>query len=192
MEIFRTSDPAEAMRFAQECLTGQKAGLDVFFNESVFLQTGVTNTSDKDAARALGIPVWEARHTGGSIVCFPGDLSLCMIWRQGCDPADRWMRICARLLEERGAAVTFDHNDVLADGRKVASWANAGLPDGWMQTVAHFSVNVDLGLIRKLCTKPMIKTPGALSEYGITAEMLWGEIRELIELKNFKKGAETC
>lgn len=181
MEIFRTNDPAEAMRFAQECLTERKAGLDVFFNEAVFLQTGVTNTSHREAARAMGIPVWEAQHTGGSIVCFPGDLSLCMIWRHGRDPADRWMQICARLLEERGATVTFDHNDVLADGKKVASWANAGLPDGWMQTVAHFSVNVDLELIQKLCTKPMVKTPGALSKYGITAEELWAGIAAQID-----------
>lgn len=181
MEVFKTSDPQAAMEFAQRCLHSQSAGFDVFFNESLFLQTGVTNTSDKEAARAMGIPVWEALHDGGSIVCFPGDLSLCLVWKNGNDPAPRWMQKCAELLRGRGAAVTFDHNDVLADGKKVASWANAGLPEGFMQTVAHFSVNVDVELIRRICTKPMVKVPGAMSDYGITAEMIWDEIEPMLQ-----------
>ena len=180
MEIFKTSDPAEAMAYAAECI-GEPGheGLDVFFNEAVFLQTGVTNTSDRDAARALGIPVWQAEHLGGSIVCFPGDLSLCMTsWGMN-DFGERLYAATVDFLRERGAEVTTDGNDVLAEGKKVMSWARATLITGWVQTVAHFSVNVDLDLIRRICTKPMVKTPGALSAYGVTAEELWDRIREL-------------
>ena len=179
MEVFVTSNPQEAIQFAQNCIANKKEGFDVFFNQDIFLQTGITDTSDTAAAKEMDIPVWEAGHVGGSIVCFPGDLSLCMFWRNGCDPGVSWMEMCARLLRERGAVVELDHNDVLADGKKVASWANAAYTDGFIQTVAHFSVTVDLDLIRRICTKPMKKVPGALSEYGITAEMLWEEIKEL-------------
>ena len=70
-------------------------------------------------------------------------------------------------------------SDLLADGKKVASWARATLITGWVQTVAHFSVNVDVDLIRQICTKPMVKVPGALSDYGITAEMIWDDIKDI-------------
>ena len=68
------------MKFAQESLEGLhgKETLDLFFNQSVFLQTGVLHSSDCETARNLGIPVWQAGHLGGSIVCFPGDLSICL------------------------------------------------------------------------------------------------------------------
>ena len=48
MEIFRTSDAEQAMKFAQESLEGLhgKETLDLFFNQSVFLQRGVLHSSD--------------------------------------------------------------------------------------------------------------------------------------------------
>lgn len=184
MQIFKTSDPAKAMAFAAECIGPQgHEGLDVFFNRDLFLQTGVLATSDKEAARQRGIPVWEAEHLGGSIVCFPGDLSLCLTTWGDSMPSfgPDCMDAVSRLLRERGAKVKQDNNDVLADGKKVASWARATLLSGWVQTVLHFSVNVDLELIRAICTKPMAKIPDALSEYGITAEEIFKEIEPLLE-----------
>ena len=175
MRILKTSDPAEAISFAAECIQSPPMGhegLDIFLNRSLFLQTGVLRTSDRARAAAMGIPVWEAGHLGGSIVCFPGDLSLCRVsWGP-----DGWgEEITAKFaayLETTGKEVRIDGNDVLLDGKKVMSWAEAFLRSGWVQTVAHFSVNTDLDLIRELCTKPMLKTPGQLSDYGITAEKI--------------------
>lgn len=188
MEIFKTNDPQKAMSYAAECIgPNGHDGLDLFFNESVFLQTGVTATCDKDAARSLGIPVWEAAHLGGSIVCFPGDLSLCLTTWGNIMPdfGEQCMEAVAEQLRKAGAEVTRDNNDVLADGKKVASWARAALITGWVQTVLHFSVNVDVELIRRICTKPMVKVPGALSDYGITSEMIWDKIAPMLrENKN--------
>ena len=66
LEIFRTSDAEQAIQFAQESLEGLhgKETLDLFFNQSVFLQTGVLHSSDCETARNLGIPVWHAGPTG--------------------------------------------------------------------------------------------------------------------------------
>ena len=179
MRIYKTTDPAEAVAFAAGCIGPEgHEGLDIFFNTGVFLQTGVTNTSDRDAARELGIPVWQAEHLGGSIVCFPGDLSLCLTtWGNRLpDFGEACMEAAEGLLREAGAAVARDSNDVLADGKKVASWARATTRDGWVQTVVHFSVNTDLELIRHICTKPMKKIPGQLSDYGITANDILARI----------------
>lgn len=178
MEIFKTHDNQAAMAYAAECLGEGHEGLDVFFNDTTFLQTGVLNTSDRDKARELGIPVWEARHLGGSIVCFPGDLSLCMTSWGTNDFGEKLFQMMVDLLKARGVEVTTSNNDVLAEGKKVMSWARAAVLEGWVQTVAHFSVNVDLDLIRQICTKPMEKVPGALSDYGFTADELWAEIEK--------------
>lgn len=180
MEIFKVSDPKEAIAFAQRCLAEGKEGLDLFYNTDIFVQTGITHTADLDKARELGLPIWRAEHLGGTIICFPGDLSMCLVtWGNSMpDFGERSMEAVAELLEERGAVVTYDNNDVLADGKKVASWARATLVSGFVQTVLHFSVNVDLELIKEICIKTMEKVPGALSDYGITADMIWQRIKK--------------
>lgn len=191
MTVFQTSDPAEAMQFAADCLSEHKEGFDVFFNKETFLQTGRTETSDVSKAKELGIPVWTAEHKGGSIVCFDGDLSLCLLKRGNNSYGFEWMNVCARLLEKAGADVGFDGNDLLADGKKVASWASAALPNGWMQTVAHFSVSIDIEIVKMLCTKPMLKVPGALSEYGIDAEMIWNAISSEMQIQRVVKDGDS-
>ena len=179
MEIFKTSNPIEAIVYAAECLKPDgHEGLDVFFNKSTFLQTGTIDTSDRKAAKDLGIPVWEAQHMGGSIVCFDGDLSLCMTSNGENDFGERLFEATKKFLINRGIDTIGNNNDILADGKKVMSWARGIINTGWVQTVAHFSVNIDLDLIMRLCTKPMEKTPGALSVYGITAEELYNEVVE--------------
>ena len=187
LEIFRTSDAEQAMQFAQESLEGLhgKETLDLFFNQSVFLQTGVLHSSDCETARNLGIPVWQAGHLGGSIVCFPGDLSICLTtWGDTVpDFGKQCMQACIDALRERHIYLTVDGNDVLARHKKVASWAKSHSISGWVQTVAHFSVTVDVDLIRMLCTKPMNKIPGALKDYGITADELWQRISALTGIK---------
>ena len=93
------------------------------------------------------------------------------------------MQACIDALSERHIYLTLDGNDVLARHKKVASWAKSHSISGWVQTVAHFSVMVDVDLIRMLCTKPMNKIPGALKDYGITADELWQRISALTGIK---------
>lgn len=180
MEIFKTHNPVEAMNYAKECLVDGHEGMDVFYNDTLFLQTGVLNTSNIERAKELGIPVWSAEHLGGSILCFPGDLSLCMTSWGDNKFGEDLMQLTVDYLKERNLNVTTDKNDILLDGKKVASWARATTINGWCQTVAHFSVNVDVDLIRQICSKPMEKIPGALSEYGITAEDILPIIVDII------------
>lgn len=174
MEVYRTSDPIEALRLSEECLAGHE-GLIVHVTDSIFVETGAFPTCSTAVCAELGIPVCKAGYLGGSIVCFPGDVSLCEIsWGNSSfapdtvDRAEKWLR-------DKGLTVTRDGNDVLVDDRKVISWARATTLQGWCQSVVHFSVSSDEELIRKICTKEMVKRPGALSNYGITA----GDILEV-------------
>ena len=77
----------------------------------------------------------------------------------------------ADYLKQKGLnSVRCDNNDVLVDNFKVASGAEAILPTGLLYICYQISINQDLEVIKYACTKPMIKVPKALSEYGITTE----------------------
>lgn len=47
----------------------------------------------------------------------------------------------------------------------------------------HISINVNLELIKNICTKPMVKIPKGLSDYGVTTE----EVLNLLKTMELKK-----
>ena len=42
--------------------------------------------------------------------------------------------------------------------------------NGVVYTAIHISIGMDLDLIKAICTKPMVKTPKGLQDYGITQD----------------------
>ncbi len=175
METYITNDPLEALRISEECLAGHE-GLIIHIADGHFVETGVFPTCDTAVCEELGIPVCRARYLGGSIVCFPGDLSLCEISWGASEFAPRVVEQAVSWLQSRGLTVKQDGNDVLVDGRKVVSWARATTAEGWVQSVVHFSVRSDVELISRICTKEMEKIPGALDDYGISADDVLGAL----------------
>ena len=169
METYYTSDPLEAWELSKMCLSGRE-GCIVVTTKSPCVWTGRLDTFDLVYCRENGIQVAYGLYLGGSVVAFPGDLSIMWITWGRSDHAETAALTAAEMLQETGANVTVDGNDILADGKKVASWCGATTLEGWHQGAVHFSINTDLALIRKICTKPMQKAPGQLSDYGITAD----------------------
>lgn len=144
--------------------------------------TGQLPTLNCEECEKRGIEIGQGEYLGGSIVNMPGDLSLCIVTWGDSDLAPQIVDKTAEWLSERGISITYDENDVLADSKKVVSWARATTLQGWCQSVVHFSIGeMDLELVKAICTKPMVKVPGALSEYGVTAEDLWTVIEPIIE-----------
>ena len=173
MNIVFEPDPIEAVRLSRKHLAGQE-GIIVNIAEDVFVETGLLRSLDRDICDEKDIYVGEAIYLGGTIVVMPGDLSLCITTWGSSDLAPNIVSRSEEWLVERGINVSRNENDLLADNKKVVSWARATAVNGWCQSVVHFSIGVvDLELITKICTKPMIKIPGALSDYGITAEMIY-------------------
>ena len=169
MIVNYTDGPEQFERLAS-AWSGERLIINIADTPCVW--TGRLNTLDEDACKKANLIIATGEYLGGSIVCFHGDLSLCLVtWGNTLpDFGEMCMEAVADLLTEAGAEVRRDNNDVLADGKKIASWARATTRSGWVQTVVHFSVNTDLELIKRICTKPMRKVPGQLSDYGITAE----------------------
>ena len=85
--------------------------------------------------------------------------------------------------KEKGLNVELNKNDILIDGYKVASCAEINLPPDyrWCSCSVLISMTQNIELIKKVCLKPMLKEPKALSEFGVTLE----EMLNFIE--NWKK-----
>lgn len=180
MKIQRTRSPKYFESEANECLVGREGAI-VCINEEPCVWTGEFNTLNLEECKNRGLYVGKGKYLGGSIVNMPGDLSICITTWGDSDLAPYIVDRATEWLAERGINITRDGNDVLADGKKVISWARATTLHGWCQSVVHFSVGaMDLDLVREICTKPMVKVPGALSYYGITADMIWDEIKSLL------------
>ena len=181
MKIQRTKNSEYFETVANECLRGRE-GAVVCINDEPCVWTGALHTLDLAACRRRKLHVGKAIYLGGSIVNMPGDLSICITTWGNSDLAPRIVDRAAEWLAGRGVSIARDENDVLADGAKVISWARATTRKGWCQSVVHFSVGaMDLELVREICTKPLVKTPGALSLYGLTAEMIWNEIEDILK-----------
>lgn len=181
MIVYRTSSEVTALREYEKCIAGEE-GLIIHVASGIFLETGATKTYNSVIQKELGIKAARAIYHGGTIVCFPGDLSLCEIKWGKSEFAPKVMDAFEEFSHERGFDAVRDGNDILVGDRKVASWARAMARNGYCLSVVHFSISSDEELIRRICTKPMVKLPGALGEYGVFADDILGmlEARNLI------------
>ena len=110
---------------------------------------------------------------------FPGDLSVMEVRRGPSRFGEECLRaVCRYLGEDKGLPVCIDGNDLMLWDRDAKTALKVGSHgSNWVgeltESVAHFSINMDLNLVGRVCTKPMVKTPGALGKYGVTAQELW-------------------
>lgn len=185
MKNYVTANPLEFESYANECLTGHE-GAVIHIAETPCVWVGLlSDMYNKAEIEARNLPVGQGQYYAGAIVNMPGDISVCITTWGPCDKGAGICQAVADILKERGVKVTFDVNDVLADGKKVASYCSVPQVSGWVQTVAHISIGkMDVELVKAICTKPMVKIPGALSDYDITAEDILPIIQTLLEAKD--------
>lgn len=170
MEIFKTAIPAEFEKYANDCLKGRE-GCVIHIGNTPCVWTGaLRNTFNKEECVKRGLYIGQGQYLGGTIVCFPGDVSICHSSFQKEGFAEKLCSAVKEWFKSLGYALAFDENDFLLGGKKVFSWGRATAVSGITQTVAHFSVNLDISIVSAICTKPMIKTPGSLSVYGICSD----------------------
>ena len=109
----------------------------------------------------------------GCIVSIKGNIVLDIIKKGYGDIrfSDNFSKALCEYFKSKGMnSVRQDNNDVLVDGFKVASGAEAILSNNFHFVGYQISINQDLNAIKHICKKPMEKVPKALSEYGITTE----------------------
>jgi lipoate-protein ligase A len=137
---------------------------------------GENNDYNADYIAENNIPFYNTYRDGGTIVHSPNDIGLIFIIDVKYDLIhNKFLNALKTFIENKldgQHSVTLDTNDILVDGYKVASGAEkcAGTQFRKLYAAFQISLNVNLELIRNICTKEMVKTPKGLSEFGLTRD----------------------
>lgn len=168
MEVYKAKTPTDFERYANECLSGHE-GIVIYVSDAPSVWTGQLPTINRAACAQKGLVIGTGQYLGGTIVNMVGDVSICHTSWGVTDFAPDIVNRFAEYMANRGIEVSRNENDILANGKKVLSWARCTTYAGWTQSVIHFSVGkMDLELVNLICEKPMLKEPGSLLKLGIT------------------------
>lgn len=135
------------------------------------VNVGTEPAIDTEYCTSNNIPVFYVERAGGPLVSSYGDYGFVIVLDE--PVLERPPEIIYQLYllcKKRGLNCTFDHNDLLINGYKTASFAGRILPNGLTYFAIHFSMYMNLDLISKICLKPMVKVPKGLTDFGITKE----------------------
>lgn len=114
-----------------------------------------------------GCELVNTMHEGGTICVFRDGITLFTVD----DSEPDWLEKLVQMLHGRGVDATRGRNDLLVEGRKAAGYTSFVLgQSGLRLNGIHISINMDVDLVRRVCSKPMYKIPAGLSEYGITRQ----------------------
>lgn len=150
--------------------------------EFPLVHLGINEDINENYCKEKGIPIFRVQRTGGAIVSNVGDFDFVVV-NDNTD-TKKLPPLFAKLIHlliSKNKNANFDHNDLLIDGNKVASYAYRELGNGMIYTAMHISMSVNLELIEKICNKTMVKIPKGLSDFGITEE-------DIINLLETNKG----
>ena len=156
--------------------------------EQTEVSCGFQDDVNREYCREHEIPVLDLKRDGGAIVHFSGNVAWAKV-SSNKSPEFRYENIkfliaLQEYLSNKGIHAVRDNNDILIDGYKVASGCAINIPPTHTKTFVgvQININTDLELIKAICKKPMLKTPKALSDYGVGTE----EIVDFIQ-KYFNK-----
>lgn len=161
-------------------LSGQSEGLVYCVADDYCAVVGSNGGADFEAIEKAGIKMVQIKHEGGTIVLSPGDVDI-GIFTKGFAGREYQKEIVERvtkLLAEKGFEAQMNGNDLLVEGKKVLGFGSRVFGD-ILYTAIHFAINTDLELIKKICTKSMVKVPGALRDYGISTNDITSILSEI-------------
>lgn len=143
---------------------------------------GNNGGADLYEIRKSGIKMVQINHEGGTIVLSPGDVDI-GIFTEGWYGKDYRSEIIDRIinkLRKKGHNAVVSGNDVLVNGKKIVGFGSR-MYGKILYTAIHIAVNTNVDLIKKICTKDMVKSPDALSNYGIDTQDVLDIMTEVFE-----------
>lgn len=158
-----------------EYKTDKKEHLTVIVQKEDEVTYGFDKDCNFEYCNEHNIPYYDRKGAGGTIVHAKGSISIYYVYSH-----DRFIQFLScdfikdlhMYLVNKGINAVIDGNDILIDSCKVASCAENNIPPDfkWCNVGMQISMTQNLELIRNICKKEMIKTPKALSDYGVTLE----------------------
>lgn len=143
---------------------------------------GIQNDFNLNEIEKNNIQLLQLQNEGGTIVAGQGDIGIGIltIGDSGLTYRNNIIKDIVDLLKAKNCNFVFDNNDIMIDNKKVISFSSRKYGE-ILYIAMYFSMDANLQLIQKICTKPMRKIPGGLKHYNITTE----EIANII-YNNFK------
>ena len=159
---------------AINCINNEEEKALYCIYDKNYVVVGVEQQPNFEYIENNNIEIFDIPTLGGTIVVNRGDIGFGMASPSLAKANAFIFRAkdnLVSLLTNKNLNVSTEHNDVMIDGYKVASCCSI-LKNNMALSVFQLSLNVNLELIQNICTKPMVKIPKGLSEFGITTEEL--------------------
>ena len=173
--LYENSNEMELYYVLQHMKENNIENLSVIFPiEEFSINYGNENDINIDFCSKNNLHYRYENRSGGCMVFFPGNIVTCEIYttnnflRQ-----HKFLNDFVDWLKGKNIPASTNNNDLLINGQKIIGAVSETLPipyKGWVYFGLSISINSDAELIDEICTKPMNKIPGALSDYGITSE----------------------
>lgn len=139
-------------------------------NKKTYVLVGEQNDVDREFCQKNDIEIIDIKHRGGTIVLDKTAIGFAHIGRDIDNVfSNKMMFDFVVFLIEKGLDAVLCDNDILIDGYKVASAGKTSFGNETYFTF-QFSLKNDRELIEQICTKPMVKVPKGLSDFGLTRE----------------------
>ena len=124
---------------------------------------------NKDYCIGNDIEILKTGHRGGTIVSSKDDMYFVVIRPYNHNFVSRLYEAFIGLLKGKGLNASYDGNDLLIDNKYKVTAASKVKQRATYSAVGFF-FNVDIDMIKNICTKPMEKIPRGLDYYGIDKE----------------------
>lgn len=182
MKIIKTTHE-QVTQEVQKLIQLQQEAFVYCVAEAPCAVVGTNGHADIEKAIELGIKVVQINHEGGCIVTNTGDVDVGIFTKgyYGHQIRDTIINKLVTLLSADGINATIMSNDLIVKDRKVLGFGSRMYGE-ILYTAIHISLNTDLELVRQICTKPMEKIPGSLSEYGVTTEDVVNILMETVKM----------
>ena len=161
---------AEVGNVAQDFIVNKKRGVVYCIHDKKTVCVTKNGTVDEAICAEKGYEIMEMQRNGGTFLLSEGDIGAFHVGRIGNTYLKDFVNYMIAKLREKGLNAYWDNNDVLVDGYKVCGISASVTRNRKQFFVFHVAMNINLDDIKAICTKPMVKVPKGLSEYGVTAE----------------------
>lgn len=154
-----------------DILENQKEACVFCIPEENCAVVGSNGGANMNMIQKKGIKLVQIKHEGGTIILSPGDVEIGIFTNgyTGNEYRNAIVNSIIDILKNNGYKPVISGNDVLVNGRKVIGFGSR-MFGGILYTAMQISININLDLIKSICTKPMTKEPDGLANYGVTTD----------------------
>lgn len=170
MEIIKTTFD-EAIDLVTNIISEQKEACVYCISDENCAIVGSNFGANIQEIERCGIRSGQINHEGGTIIASPGDVQIGILTEGYSGHVYRDIIINGIIdkLKANNHDAILEGNDILVNGRKVVGFGSR-MFGKILFTAIQVSIDINLDLIKSICTKPMTKMPDGLKNYGITTQ----------------------